>query len=306
MKIKNLTFKNNIFLAPMAGVSDVAFRELCHFFGAGATWTEMVSVKGLYYKSKATEELLTTYDDENPKIVQLFGHDEKIFEEVIKSGKLDKFDVIDINMGCPAPKIVKNGDGSALLRDLDLARNIIRTCRNATDKIISVKFRKGYEASDDISVEFAKMCQEAGADFITYHPRTKAQGYSGKVDFEDLKRVCHSVNIPVVASGDIVDKDSCNKAFEAGCKAVMIGRKAVGCPEIFSLLQDKSVTMTKQEIAKLHIKLLKKYFDDSKIVNLFKRHALCYTEGQVGAVEKRKKIALSKTLEEIEKNLFDN
>lgn len=289
----------------MAGVTDVAFRQLCKHFGAGATCTEMVSAKGLYYNSKATMDLLATFENENPKIVQLFGHEPEIFEKVIKSGILDKFDIIDINMGCPAPKIVKNGDGSALLKNIPLAKEIILSCKRATNKPISVKFRKGYEKDDDVGVEFAKMCEEAGASFITYHPRTKAQGYSGKVDFDDLRKVCQAVSIPVVASGDIVDRQTCDKAFDAGCKAVMIGRKAVGCPEIFSILQGKKVEESKKEIAQLHIKLLRQYFDTNVIVNLFKRHALCYTEGQNGAVEKRKKIALSKTLSEIERNLFD-
>lgn len=304
MKIGNIQFESNIFLAPMAGVTDVSFRKLCKFFGAGLTSTEMISVKGLFYGSKKTLEMLTTFDNESPKCVQLFGHEPKIFEAVIKSGVLDKFDILDINMGCPAPKIVKNGEGSALLKNFELAEEIISTCVKTFKKPVSVKFRKGYNSHDNIAKEFAKMCERAGATFITYHPRTKEQGYSGSVDFEDLREVVNAVNIPVIASGDIVDKETFDKAMETGVAGVMIGRKAVGCPEIFSILQNKNVTKSKKEIAKMHLEILREYYKDKDITNIFKRHALSYTLGEVGGVEKRKKIAIAKNIEEIERELF--
>ena len=304
MKIGNIDIKNNLILAPMAGISDVSFRELCKYFGAGLTVTEMVSVKGLYYNSKNTLKLLETSKSEVPCAVQLFGHEPKIFESVIKSGVLDKFDIIDINMGCPAPKIVKNKDGSYLLKDLKLAREIIETCVRATNKPITVKFRKGYYENDDILIEFAKMCESAGASCITVHPRTKEQGYSGKIDIFDIKKVKDEVSIPVIGNGDVVDKESFKNMLISNCDGVMIGRGAVGNPEIFSILQDKKVDMSKKNIAKLHISILKKYFEEDYIVKIFKRHAMKYVEAKIGAVEKRKKIALAKTLFEIEQILF--
>ena len=304
MKIGNIDIKNNLILAPMAGISDVSFRELCKYFGAGLTITEMVSVKGLYYNSKNTLKLLETSKSEVPCAVQLFGHEPKIFESVIKSGVLDKFDIIDINMGCPAPKIVKNKDGSYLLKDLKLAREIIETCVRATNKPITVKFRKGYYENDDILIEFAKMCESAGASCITVHPRTKEQGYSGKIDIFDIKKVKDEVSIPVIGNGDVVDKESFKNMLVSNCDGVMIGRGAVGNPEIFSILQDKKVNMSKKDIAKLHISILKKYFEEDYIVKIFKRHAMKYVEAKIGAVEKRKKIALAKTLFEIEQILF--
>ncbi len=304
MKIGNIEFKSNIFLAPMAGVTEIAFRKLCKSFGAGLTSTEMISVKGLFYESKKTMEMLATFDEETPKCVQLFGHEPKIFEAVIKSGVLDKFDILDINMGCPAPKIVKNGEGSALMKDFALAEEIISTCVKTFKKPVSVKFRKGFKGSDNVAKDFAIMCEKAGASFITYHPRTKEQGYSGAVNFDDLREVVGAVNIPVIASGDIVDKKTFDKAMATGVVGVMIGRKAVGCPEIFSLLQGKIVQQDKKEIAKKHLEILREYYNEKDILNIFKRHALAYTLGEIGGVEKRKKIAIAKSVEEIEKELF--
>lgn len=304
MEIENLHFDSNIFLAPMAGVTDVSFRKLCKFFGAGLTSTEMISVKGLFYDQKKTKEMLRTFEGESPKCVQLFGHEPKIFEAVIKSGVIDNFDILDINMGCPAPKIVKNGEGSALLKNFELASEIISTCVKSWGKPVSVKFRKGYGVHDDVAKEFAKMCESAGASFITYHPRTKEQAYSGQVDFDDLKAVVQAVNIPVFASGDIVDKETFDKAMKTGVKGVMIGRKAVGCPEIFSQLLGKDVKMDKEQIARLHLKILREYYDEKDITNIFKRHALSYTLGENGGVEKRKKIAVAKNIKEIEEVLF--
>lgn len=304
MKIGDIEFKSNIFLAPMAGVTEVGFRKLCKSFGAGLTSTEMISVKGLFYESKKTLEMLATFDGEEPKCIQLFGHEPKIFEAVIKSGVLDKFDILDINMGCPAPKIVKNGEGSALLKDFDLAEEIIATCVKTFKKPVSVKFRKGYGSCDNVAKKFAQMCERAGASFIIYHPRTKEQGYSGQVDFDDLKEVVQAVKIPVIASGDIVDKNTFDKAMSTGVAGVMIGRKAVGCPEIFSLLKGKKITLTKRDIAKKHLEILREYYDEKDITNIFKRHALAYTLGEMGGVEKRKKIAIAKNVGEIEDALF--
>lgn len=303
MKIGSIETKNNIFLAPQAGVSEVAFRSLCARLGAGLTYTEMVSVKGLYYNSKNTFELLRRGEEEGLVAVQLFGHEPEIFKKVIESKILDNFDIIDINMGCPAPKIVKNGDGSALMKDMGLARKIIETCVSVSPKPVTVKFRKGYYKNDDLLVEFAKMCEEAGASAIAIHPRTKEDGYSGGIDASDFEKVKRAVKIPVIASGDIVDKESLEKVLKTGVDGVMLARGAVGHPEIFMELSNKKCEegkFTREEIIKTHIELLKKYYsDERKIVNLIKRHAMKY----VSDTKKRKDIALSSSLKEIEEIL---
>ncbi len=304
MKIGKFETKSDVFLAPMAGVSDVAFRELCRMFGAGLTPTEMISVKGLYYNSKNSQKMLEISPLEKPSVVQLFGHEPEVFRKVFESGILDKFDIIDLNMGCPAPKIWKNGDGSALLKNIDLAREIVETCVKFSGKPVMVKFRKGFGENDDILVKFAKMCEQAGASAITVHPRTTFQGYSGKIDVEDIAKVKRAVKIPVVGNGDVRSYEDFLRMKQTGCDAVMIGRGAVGHPEIFSKCCGINPQLVKLDIAKKHIEIIEKYFDESYIVKNFKRHAFSYVDG-VGAVEKRKKIALSKTAGELQKVLFE-
>ena len=300
MKIKDVEIKNGLILAPMAGITDKAFRTLCKEFGAGLTVTEMVSVKGLYYKSKKTEELLDISNIETPCAVQLFGHEPEIFSSVIKSGILDKFDIIDINMGCPAPKIVKNGDGSSLMKDLNLASEIIKACVESTDKPITVKFRKGFYKTDDKLIEFAKICESSGASAITVHPRTREDFFSGEIDIEDIKKVKQAVNIPVIGNGDVVDENSYKKMLSSGCDGVMIGRASFGCPEIFSILQGKEVKQTKLEIIKEHLSLLRQDFEDSYIVKLFKKHILAYLAGFKNANELKRQIVLVNDLKQIE------
>jgi len=300
MKIKNVEIKNNLFLAPMAGITDKAFRCLCKKFGVGLTYTEMVSVKGLFYNSKNTKQLLDTFESESPCAVQLFGNEPEVFRTVIKSGVLDKFDIIDINMGCPAPKIVKNGDGSSLMKDLNLASEIIKACVESTDKPITVKFRKGFYKTDDKLIEFAKMCESSGASAITVHPRTREDFFSGEIDIEDIKKVKQAVNIPVIGNGDVVDENSYKKMLSSGCDGVMIGRASFGCPEIFSILQGKEVKQTKLEIIKEHLSLLRQDFEDSYIVKLFKKHILAYLAGFKNANELKRQIVLVNDLKQIE------
>lgn len=300
MKIKNVEIKNNLFLAPMAGITDKAFRCLCKKFGVGLTYTEMVSVKGLFYNSKNTKQLLDTFESESPCAVQLFGNEPEVFRTVIKSGVLDKFDIIDINMGCPAPKIVKNGDGSSLMKDLNLASEIIKACVESTDKPITVKFRKGFYKTDDKLTQFAKMCESSGVSAITVHPRTREDFFSGEIDIEDIKKVKQAVNIPVIGNGDVVDENSYKKMLSSGCDGVMIGRASFGCPEIFSILQGKEVKQTKLEIIKEHLSLLRQDFEDSYIVKLFKKHILAYLAGFKNANELKRQIVLVNDLKQIE------
>ena len=274
MKIGNINFTSSIFLAPMAGVADASFRQLCYELGADLTYTEMVSVKALLHNNKKTFKLLKVYGN-TPTAVQLFGHDKEDFVKVIKSGNIDNFDIIDINMGCPAPKIVKNGDGSALLKNIDLAREIISACVNATDKPITVKFRIGFELDNNIAVEFAKMCEQAGASAICVHGRTREQFYSGKVDYETIKLVKSSVNVPVIGNGDITDIDSYKKMLQTGVDGVMIGRGALGNPEIFAILKGKKYP-DKLSIITRHIQLIKEH---NAVTPEVKKHLLWYLNG---------------------------
>lgn len=282
MKIKNVELPSNILLAPMAGYTELAFRKMCKDFGAGLTCTEMVSAKALHYKNKKTEDMLFCLDDETPKAVQIFGHEPEIMAEACKNPLLQKFDIIDINMGCPAPKIVNNGDGSALLKDLDLARRIIEACVSATQKPITVKFRIGYYASDIVAVEFAKMCEKAGASAITVHGRTTKQGYSGKVNYDVIRDVKNAVSIPVFANGDIKTKEDYENVLKiTGADGVMVGRAAVGKPEIFSeLLTGMPKAVNKFEQIKWHYETLLKFYSESYVVKNMRTHLAGYFSGE--------------------------
>lgn len=295
MKIGNVEFEKGIFLAPMASVTDVGFRSVCTDFGAEMTYTEMVSAKGLYYGSEKTMELLAFEDNHKTKAVQIFGSDASIMAEVVKSFG-NRFDIIDINMGCPAPKIFKNGDGCALMGDIEKAREIIKACVNNSKVPITVKFRSGIDCEHINAVEFAKMCEEAGASAITFHARTRSQFYSGKADYELLKKVVQAVNIPVIGSGDVVDLSTYNAMLKTGVAGVMIGRGSLGNPEIFSLLSGKKPPYSKYEAVKKHIKILQKYFDDNMLVHYMRKHFLWYVSGLDNIKEIKRQLAVCEDL----------
>lgn len=302
MKIGDIEFKNNLILAPMAGVTDLAFRSICIDMGADAGVTEMVSAKALFFDNEKTSELLLTAPNENIKIVQIFGHETEIMAKICASSYLKKFDIIDINMGCPAPKIVSNGDGSALMKDINLAREIITRCVKATSKPITVKFRSGFSKDTINAIEFAKMCEKAGVKAITIHGRTREQMYSGNVDLDIIKAVKKSVKIPVIASGDVVDIDSYKKTLEyTKCDAVMIGRGSLGNPEIFAKLTGNKTIKTRYEIIKKHVNLLRENYKDNFIGGHMKKHFLWYLKGYTGAGAIKCKVAtepsVDKTLE---------
>lgn len=283
IKIKDVELESNVILAPMAGYTDLAFRKMCADAGAGLTCTEMVSSKALHYKNKKTEDLLLSLEGESPKAVQLFGHEPDVMAEAVQNPLLDKFDIIDINMGCPAKKIVANGDGSALLKDINLARKIIEACVGATKKPVTVKFRIGYRKGENIAVEFAKMCEEAGASAITVHGRTTEAGYSGEVDYETIRAVKQAVKIPVFANGNICSKEDYKKVLEkTGADGVMIGRASVGKPEVFSqILQNNyAEKSTKLEQIKFHYETLMKFYPESQVVKYMRSHLAGYLSGE--------------------------
>lgn len=290
-------FKSNIILAPLAGFTDCAFRKLCYDCGAGLTITEMVSAKGLHYKNENTKYLLKTAG-EAPISAQIFGNDPDIMAEACCSEALEPFDGIDINMGCPVPKIVKNFEGSALLNDINLAEKIISKCAKSTSKPISVKFRIGFRTDEDICVEFAKMCEGAGAQFITIHGRTREQFYSGNARYDSIIKASEQVKIPVFANGDIKtieDYDFLVK--QNNVFGVAIGRGALGNPNIFRELNGLT-PIDKSTLIAQHYKYLKENFDEHYIQTNFKKHLCYYIDGTAHAKSTRNLIFTSQSIEQ--------
>lgn len=302
MKIKELEV-GTLFLAPMAGVTDVAFRSMCRDAGATFSTTEMVNAKGLLHNSKRTEHLLFSLDNETPKAVQLFGNDPEVLAKACRHPLLQKFDVIDLNMGCPAPKIVKNGEGSALMKNMPLAKKIIETCVAATDKPITVKFRKGYDENSVNAVEFAKMCEQAGASAITVHGRTKAQMYGGTADYEIIRAVKQAVKIPVIGNGDVRDRESYERMLATGADGVMIGRAAMGNPSVFSLFNTGETGKTENEAwryeaAGKHLSLMRRFYPESFLSAYMRKHLLWYASGLPNTGNFKNKMATCASLDE--------
>ena len=287
----------SIFLAPMAGVTEIGFRTVCKMAGADMTYTEMVNANALVHNSDKTKDLLLTSNIEKPVAVQIFGHDEKIMAEVCKSELLEKFDIIDINFGCPAPKIVKNGDGSALLNDLNKVYKIVSNCVNASKKPITCKFRIGFNTGQNIAREIAKVCEDAGAKMLTVHGRTKEQMYSGAVDYDAIANVKSAVKIPVVGNGDIVDICSYQKMLQTGVDGVLIGRGALGNPNIFARLKGKEELNKVQLIAK-HIEMLRQHFDERFVGATMRKHLLWYISGEENASKIKLQVATSPSLDD--------
>jgi tRNA-dihydrouridine synthase B len=299
MIIKDLDFSANpLILAPMAGVTDVGFRTLASSFGADATVTEMLSARAMANNPKKTEFMTLTSEAEKIKIAQIFGHEEEFLQRAVRSPMLAKFDSFDINMGCPAPKIVKNGEGGALMDNLPLASKIISTCKNATDKPVSVKFRKGNKTENFL--EFARMCEESGADFVTFHARTVEQGYSGQADYDAIATVKAKLHIPVVGNGDVVDKKSLDLLKSTGVDGVMIGRGSMGKPWIFAELKGDRQKVDKMAVVQKHVDILREHFDESWLKLYIRKHLLWYASDMPMSANLRLKLA---TCDDIDKCL---
>lgn len=296
MKIDNIDFKNNLILAPMAGVSDVGFRAIASSFGADATYSEMLSCRAMLHNPKKTQLMTITAPEEKIKVGQIFGHEPEIMREALALPMLDKYDIIDINMGCPAPKIVKNGEGSALMKDLPLASKIICECVKGTSKPVTVKFRIGFDK--DVSVEFGRMCEESGARSVTLHGRTTLQGYSGQANLEAIASLKAKLNIPVVGNGDVVDFDSYKRMLATGVDGVMIGRGAQGKPWIFQELLGEKFEGNIYEIAKRHVEILRKYYQEDWLTLYMRKHFLWYVSSVPCASELRLKLATSPSIDE--------
>ncbi len=290
MKIGDLTLENNIFLAPMAGVTDISFRGLCKEMGCGLVYTEMVSAKALYYGSENTQALLRIADEEKPVAVQIFGREPEIMANICEEHFNDKDDIciIDINMGCPAPKIVKNGEGSALMKEPELAYEIVKAIKKISKKPVTVKFRKGFDEDNINAVEFAKGMEQAGVDAITIHGRTRKQMYQGIADWNIIKDVKDSVSVPVIGNGDVFSGEDALRMKElTNCDGIMIARGSQGNPWIFkevscSLKGEplKEVSYREKiEMCLRHYELALKYDGEFKAIREMRKHASWYIKG---------------------------
>lgn len=310
MKIKDIEFENNIFLAPMAGIADRAFRELCINYGAGYTVTEMVSSKGLTMGDKKSKELLTLSEIENPAGAQIFGDDPEIM--ALAAQKCLEFhpDIIDINMGCPAPKIAMNGGGASLMKNPKLAGEIVKAVSKAVDIPVTVKIRKGWDDESITAVELAQIAEKNGASAITVHGRTRMQMYSGKVDYDIIAKVKKAVDIPVIANGDVVDEQSAAIMLEkTNADAIMIGRGALGNPWIFRrinaylsecrVLPDVSIN-EKMVVMLKHIQKIIEYKGEYTAMREARHHAAYYTKGIRGGAALRKEISTFEHFEQLE------
>lgn len=234
MKISNVIPRNDVFLAPMAGVTDMPFRILCREHGAGLVYTEMISAKGMHYSNGKTLKIAEINPEEKPCAIQIFGSEPHIMSEIAEQLSDSDASIIDINMGCPTPKITKNGEGSALMKDPLLAGRIIESVVRAASKPVTVKIRKGWDDDSINAVEIGRIAEQSGASAVTLHGRTRQQFYSGKADWGIIRELKQTLSIPVIGNGDIFEPEDAKKMFnETGCDAVMVGRGARGNPWIF-------------------------------------------------------------------------
>ena len=314
IKVGDVKLENNIILAPMAGITDLPFRVICRNYGIGLAFTEMASAKAIFYKDEKTNKLLNIENEKKPIGVQIFGSDiEALRYSAFKLS--EKFDIIDINMGCPAPKVVKNGDGSKLLQNLNLIGEIVEEVVKASKVPVSVKIRKGWSKTQDVSVEVAKIIEQAGASMITIHGRTRDEFFSGEVDLEAIKRVKQSVHIPVIGNGNIVDEETCLKMFEyTGVDGIMIGRASIGNPWIFKQIihylktgkkLKKIINKEKLETIIHHINLEVEEKGEKQGIQELRKHMSEYVKGIENASKIRTKINTINTKDELIDELIE-
>ncbi len=309
LRIGNVTLKNNVILAPMAGVTDLPFRILCREQGAGMVGMEMVSAKAIYYGNKNTEQLLEIHPQEMPASLQLFGSAPDIIGEMAKRIEERPFAVLDLNMGCPVPKIVNNGEGSALMKDPKLVEEILTRLVKAVKKPVTVKIRKGFDEEHVNAVEIARIAEGCGVAAVAVHGRTRAQYYSGKADWDIIAAVKDAVKIPVIGNGDVTSARSAEAMLRyTGCDGVMIGRAAQGNPWIFREVTEyletgAAVPRPKpeevKELVERHAALQLKYKGEYTAVREMRKHLAWYTAGYPHSARFRQTINTMETMEEL-------
>lgn len=320
LKIGNVELNNNLILAPMAGVTDLPFRMICEKFEPGLVCTEMASSKAIFHDDSKTKRLLNLEGEKRPISVQIFGSDEETMGYAAKY--VSEFaDIVDINMGCPAPKVIKNGDGSKLLLDLNQAEKVIRAVVKNSKVPVTLKFRKGWDKESIVAEELAKIAERQGVSLITIHGRTRSEFYSGQADLEIIKKVKQAVKIPVIGNGDIVDEESALRMFEyTGVDGIMIGRGAFGNPWIFKRITHFLETgekmlepelLEKLDIIKEHINLAVEEKGEDVAVKEMRKHIAAYTKNLPNSTTFRASInkienkeELLKTIEEYIKSIL--
>ena len=310
LKIGNVELENRYILGPMAGVTDLPFRLLCREQGAGLLCMEMVSAKAILYNNRNTKALLEIHPDEKPVSLQLFGSDPEIMSEMAKRIEERPFDILDINMGCPVPKVVKNGEGSALMKNPKLVYEIVSSMVKAIEKPVTVKIRKGFDDDHVNAVEIAKIIEEAGGAAVAVHGRTREQYYSGKADWDIIRQVKEAVSIPVIGNGDVMSPEKADELVRyTGCDGVMIARGAQGNPWIFSQMcaweetgevpprPDKDKV---REMMLKHARLQLQYKGDYVGIREMRKHVAWYTKGIPNAARLRERINQVESYEELE------
>lgn len=313
ISIGNVKIKRTAALAPMASVADRAYRTLCREYGACYTVSELISAKGLCYQDTKTAELCTVTDNERPMALQLFGSEPDFIERAVEKCMTYKPDILDLNMGCPVPKVVNNNSGSALMKDIKLAASLVRAAKRASDVPVTVKFRKGWNGESVNAVEFAKAMEDAGADALAVHGRTRDQMYSGKADWDIITQVKKAVSVPVIGNGDVTTLNDCLAMYEqTGCDLVMIGRATYGNPFIFreidSCFEGKPYTPPtieeRMEVMLYHIRLILSQKEDGSEERAMKearKHASWYMKGLYGAASFRAKCYSLETYEDAQR-----
>ena len=310
LKIGDVSLKNNLILAPMAGVTDLPFRLLCKEQGAGLLCMEMVSAKAIYFNNRNTEELLTIDDREPPVSLQLFGSDPDIISEMAKKIENRPFSILDINMGCPVPKVAGNGEGSALMKNPKLVEEIVSKTAKAIKKPVTVKIRKGFDDEHINAVEIARIAESAGAAAVAVHGRTREQYYSGKADWDIIRQVKEAVKIPVIGNGDVTSPEAARQLVEmAGCDGIMIGRGAQGNPWIFRQIlhwMETGEEEPKPDLEEVkamilrHAKMLVEYKGAYTGIREMRKHVAWYTAGYPNSAKLRARVNEIESLEALE------
>lgn len=309
LTIGNVTLDNNIILAPMAGVSDLPFRLLCREQGAGMVCMEMVSAKAILYNNKNTDMLMEIHPDEGPASLQLFGSDPDILSEMVKRIEERPYAILDLNMGCPVPKVVNNGEGSALMKNPKLVEAILTKLVKASSKPVTVKFRKGFNEENVNAVEIAKIAESCGVAAVAVHGRTREQYYSGKADWDIIAAVKDAVKIPVIGNGDVTSPKLAKEMLDkTGCDGVMVGRAAQGNPWIFreitqylekGIIPERPSNQEKKEIIIRHAQLQLQYKGEYTGVREMRKHLSWYTVGMPHSAKFRQMINSMESMDEL-------